>query len=86
MFDQLLSLFELMPDYDLNIMQNRQSFELDNCSDPARSGRDYTSIEPDWMLVRGENAAAIRPLSRIVPRHKDRRIANREKPLHEHTR
>jgi hypothetical protein len=45
MRDQVLSLFEFKPGYDLDIMQNRQSFELDNCSDPARGGRDYPSIE-----------------------------------------
>ncbi|SRR5712692_8039481 len=59
MLDQVLRLFELKPDYDLNIMQNGQSLSY-------ITGRVLTELDaviqkskPDWMLVQGDTTTTM---------------------------
>jgi len=54
MLDQVLELFEIKPDYDLNLMRDNQSL-------PELSASIFTSLDPilsdfkpDWILVQGD--------------------------------
>jgi len=59
MLDQVLRLFEIKPDYDLNIMQNEQSLSYVT----ARVLTDLNAViqasKPDWMLVQGDTTTAM---------------------------
>jgi UDP-N-acetylglucosamine 2-epimerase (non-hydrolysing) len=54
MLDQILELFNIRPDYDLNLMRDDQS--LSELSAAAFSGLDavFTEAQPDWILVQGD--------------------------------
>lgn len=54
MLDQVLSVFEITPDYDLNIMTSGQT--LSQVTTRALSGLDpiLASEEPDWVLAQGD--------------------------------
>ncbi|WP_025025766.1 non-hydrolyzing UDP-N-acetylglucosamine 2-epimerase [Caldalkalibacillus mannanilyticus] len=56
MLDQVLEIFEITPDHDLNIMQNRQT--LTDVVTRALSGLDEVmkEVEPDMVLVHGDTA------------------------------
>ena len=56
MLDQVLSLFEITPDYDLNIMQPGQS--LSQVTSSILSGMEavLTEFQPDAVLVHGDTA------------------------------
>src|SRR5512142_316108 len=54
MLDQVLQLFEIKPDYDLNLMRENQTLaELSSAIfthlDPV-----YVDFQPDWVLVQGD--------------------------------
>ena len=54
MLDQVLDLFEIKPDYDLDIMKSDQS--LSELAAALFSGLDpvLKSVQPDWVLVQGD--------------------------------
>lgn len=54
MLDQVLRQFEILPDYDLNIMQNKQT--LSSVTARVLEGMDYVIKEskPDLLLVHGD--------------------------------
>jgi len=54
MLDQVLSVFEIMPDFDLNIMTQGQT--LAQVTTRALSGLDpiLASEQPDWVLAQGD--------------------------------
>src|SRR5258708_3163547 len=54
MLDQVLAIFEITPDYDLNIMQERQT--LSGITTRALLGLDpiFTEIQPDAVLAQGD--------------------------------
>lgn len=56
MLDQVLDVFEITPDYDLNIMKNRQS--LKDVTIRALDGLDKVikEVEPDIVLVHGDTS------------------------------
>jgi UDP-N-acetylglucosamine 2-epimerase (non-hydrolysing) len=58
MLDQVLSLFELKPQEDLNLMQPNQ--QLANLTAEVLTNLDpiLTSYEPDWVLVQGDTTTA----------------------------
>jgi len=59
MLDQVLSLFSIRPDFDLNLMQANQSLSyltanLFNSLDPL-----FKKIKPDWVLVQGDTTTVM---------------------------
>jgi UDP-N-acetylglucosamine 2-epimerase (non-hydrolysing) len=59
MLDQVLKLFGIIPDHDLNIMQDNQS--LASVASSALSGVDeiITVEKPDWILTQGDTTTAM---------------------------
>jgi UDP-N-acetylglucosamine 2-epimerase (non-hydrolysing) len=59
MLDQVLSLFQLAPDYDLNLMREDQS--LASMTAEALTGLDrvLTEVRPDWVLAQGDTTTAM---------------------------
>lgn len=59
MLDQVLNLFEIVPDYDLNLMQPNQSLE----SLTSRILLGLTPVlqaeKPDWLLVQGDTTTVM---------------------------
>jgi UDP-N-acetylglucosamine 2-epimerase (non-hydrolysing) len=58
MLDQVLSIFDIKPDYDLNIMKARQS--LAHITTKVMEGLDelYQEIKPDIVLVHGDTTTS----------------------------
>ena len=71
MLDQVLDLFEIAPDYDLNVMRPNQS--LADLTGSVLRGVDgvLAQFEPDWVLVHGDTtttlAASISAFYRNIP-------------------
>ncbi len=59
MLDQVLELFQIEPDYDLNIMQERQA--LSQVTAEVLAGLDpiIQQETPDWLLVQGDTATVM---------------------------
>jgi len=59
MLDQVLALFQIKPDYDLNLMQPNQSLAQITAS--IISGLDpiLKEIRPDWILVQGDTTTVM---------------------------
>ncbi len=59
MLDQVLDLFEIRPDYDLDLMQPHQA--LAALSAAAFSGLDpvLAEVRPDWVLVQGDTTTVM---------------------------
>lgn len=54
MLDQVLSIFEIEPDYDLNLMQPDQSLSQLTASLFAGLDPVVSEIKPDWILAQGD--------------------------------
>src|SRR4030042_1457326 len=59
MLDQVLGLFDIQPDIDLNLMQPNQTLssltaEIFTHLDPV-----LTSVKPDWILVQGDTSTVM---------------------------
>jgi UDP-N-acetylglucosamine 2-epimerase (non-hydrolysing) len=54
MLDQVLRLFEIVPDYDLNLMQENQSPTQVAASVLSRLEPILLKEQPDWVLVQGD--------------------------------
>jgi UDP-N-acetylglucosamine 2-epimerase len=71
MLDQVLDLFEIVPDYDLNVMRPNQS--LADVTGSVLQGVDgvLAQFKPDWVLVHGDTttslAASISAFYRHIP-------------------
>ncbi len=59
MLDQVLDIFQIVPDYDLNVMKPNQS--LSRLTATIISALDEVIIEskPDWVLVQGDTTSAM---------------------------
>lgn len=59
MLDQVLDLFEIKPDYDLDIMKSDQS--LSELTAALFSGLDpvLQRVQPDWVLVQGDTTTVV---------------------------
>jgi UDP-N-acetylglucosamine 2-epimerase (non-hydrolysing) len=59
MLDQVLDIFQISPDYDLDIMQDRQS--LAGLTSRLLMGLDpvLSREQPDWVLVQGDTTTAM---------------------------
>ena len=58
MLDQVLDLFEIVPDYDLNLMQENQSLLRLSAAVLTNLEPVLTSFRPDWVLVQGDTTTA----------------------------
>src|SRR5438045_3446996 len=54
MLDQVLELFRIVPDYDLNLMRDRQTLTQLTASTLAALEPVLTEVQPDWVLVQGD--------------------------------
>jgi UDP-N-acetylglucosamine 2-epimerase (non-hydrolysing) len=54
MLDQVLSLFEIVPDYDLNVMQESQTLAQVAATVLSRLEPVLREERPDWVLVQGD--------------------------------
>ena len=59
MLDQVLDIFKIVPDYDLNVMQPRQT--LAGVTSKMLDGLDkvMNEVKPDMVLVHGDNATSL---------------------------
>ena len=58
MLDQVLRLFEIVPDYDLNVMEDNQSPTQVASAVLARLEPILQAERPDWVLVQGDTTTA----------------------------
>ena len=54
MLDQVLSLFGIVPDYDLNVMEQNQSPSQVAAATLTRLEPVLQAVRPDWVLVQGD--------------------------------
>ena len=59
MLDQVLNLFEIVPDYDLNVMQDSQSPTQVASAVLARLEPILDAEQPDWVLVQGDTTTVV---------------------------
>jgi UDP-N-acetylglucosamine 2-epimerase (non-hydrolysing) len=59
MLDQVLHLFKIVPDHDLNLMQENQT--LSQLTSHALTALDSVSqeVKPDWVLVQGDTTTTM---------------------------
>jgi UDP-N-acetylglucosamine 2-epimerase (non-hydrolysing) len=58
MLDQVLALFDIVPDYDLNLMQENQSLSLLSAAVLTSLEPILAALQPDWVLVQGDTTTA----------------------------
>ncbi len=54
MLDQVLNLFDIQPDYDLDLMRDNQSLAELSASIFTHLDPVFAEFEPDWVLVQGD--------------------------------
>lgn len=59
MLDQVLKVFEITPNYDLNLMQPNQRLSPLICMVMTALDSVFYQEQPDWVLVHGDTATAI---------------------------
>jgi len=59
MVDQLLELFEIKPNYDLNIMKENQSLEYVTVTVLTQIGEIVRKERPDYLLVQGDTTTSM---------------------------
>ena len=59
MLDQVLELFDLKPDYDLNIMQSDQTLGYVTATVLTELQAVVSDFRPDWMLVQGDTTTTM---------------------------
>ena len=59
MLDQVLNAFNIVPDYDLNLMQPNQSLAQITASILLNLDPILTKIKPDWILVQGDTTTVM---------------------------
>lgn len=59
MLDQVLGLFGIVPDYDLDIMQNNQKLTETMVNTLVRVGEVLEQEQPDWVLVQGDTTTVM---------------------------
>ena len=58
MLDQVLSVFDIVPHYDLNIMKPGQDLDYVTCSVLQGVSKVLKKERPDWLLVQGDTTTA----------------------------
>lgn len=59
MLDQVLKLFDIRPDYDLNIMQDNQSLAELTAHALTKLAAVLRQAQPDWVLIQGDTTTAL---------------------------
>ncbi len=59
MLDQVLELFEIQPDYDLNLMQPNQTLAQLTAAIFIHLDPVLRDLQPDWMLVQGDTTTVM---------------------------
>ena len=59
MLDQVLAIFSITPDHDLNIMQERQALSGVTASALLGVERVIKEEQPDWVLVQGDTTTVL---------------------------
>ncbi len=59
MLDQVLKLFNIIPDYDLNLMRHNQSLSELTCNIIKGMEKVYEDFKPDWVMVHGDTSTTI---------------------------
>ncbi|MGE0887060.1 MAG: non-hydrolyzing UDP-N-acetylglucosamine 2-epimerase [Blastocatellales bacterium] len=59
MLDQVLSLFDIAPDYDLNLMRPDQSLAQITAASLTELDRVISQEKPDWVLTQGDTTTAM---------------------------
>ncbi|MEW6503719.1 MAG: UDP-N-acetylglucosamine 2-epimerase (non-hydrolyzing) [Chloroflexota bacterium] len=59
MLDQVLELFEIQPDYDLNLMQPNQTLAQLTAAIFTHLDPVLRDLQPDWMLVQGDTTTVM---------------------------
>jgi UDP-N-acetylglucosamine 2-epimerase (non-hydrolysing) len=59
MLDQVLELFEIKPDYDLDLMRDNQSLAQISASIFTHLDPVLTGFQPDWVLVVGDTTTVV---------------------------
>ena len=71
MLDQVLHLFEIIPDYDLNLMRNNQELSAITTSILSGLSQVLDKMQPDYVLVHGDTnttmAASLAAFYRQIP-------------------
>ncbi len=58
MLDQMLTLFQITPDYDLDIMAERQSLAMLSARIMTKMETLLVDLRPDWIFVQGDTTTA----------------------------
>jgi UDP-N-acetylglucosamine 2-epimerase (non-hydrolysing) len=84
MLDQVLDIFQITPDYDLNVMQPNQT--LSTLTANLITGLDKVMLEakPDWVLVQGDTTSAM--AAGLVAFYQNVKIGHIEAGLRTHDR
>ena len=82
MLDQVLDLFQISPDFDLNVMKENQS--LNGLTSRIFSGIDSVieKVSPDWVLVHGDTTTSMAVA--LAAFHRQVRVAHVEAGLRTH--
>lgn len=59
MLDQMLRLFDIVPDYDLDVMQANQSPEQVVSTIISKFGAVLREEKPDWVIVQGDTSTVV---------------------------
>ncbi|MFB9136401.1 non-hydrolyzing UDP-N-acetylglucosamine 2-epimerase [Vibrio olivae] len=59
MLDQVLTLFDIKPDYDLNIMRSGQDLTDVTCAILSSLKKVFQDFKPDYVLVHGDTATTV---------------------------
>jgi UDP-N-acetylglucosamine 2-epimerase (non-hydrolysing) len=58
MLDQVLDIFDIKPDFDLNVMRASQSLESTTAEILLEVGKVLVELKPQWVLVHGDTSTA----------------------------
>lgn len=59
MLDQVLKIFEITPDFDLNLMNPGQTLTSLSCAVLQGMEQVYSKFKPDWVLVHGDTTTTL---------------------------
>ena len=79
MLDQVLAVFGLTPDYDLNIMKPGQTLDQVVAAALAGVGAIIDDWQPDWVIVQGDTSTAF--AAALAAYHRQVRVAHVEAGL-----
>jgi len=84
MLDQMLHMFEIEPDTDLDIMEHRQSLSNTAASVLIRLDPVLVRLKPDWVIVQGDTTTVM--ASAIAAHHRQHKVAHVEAGLRSYDR